>query len=290
MKVALITGSNTGIGKAVSLTLARNGFKTWATMRDLDQAKDLAAIADDEALAMEFARLDVTDPGSMQAVVSEVVSKSGQIDVLVNNAGVGIGGPVEFLDDAVLRGTMEVNYFGPAKLTQLVLPHMRERRSGAIVMMSSIAGRFVAPVQSPYCASKFALEALSEALAAEVAQFGVRVAIIEPGVVKTRVVPQMEALKAAGLPPGFPYAAHAQRLMSMFDYGASIGLEPEDVAAVVLEAITTDTPRLRYVFGKFAEGMQRSLAEQSDEERLAMLGSTDDEAFWRLAKDVWGWD
>ncbi len=182
MEVALVTGSSTGIGLATALHLARNGYETYATMRDPDAGGDaVRAAAQSEGLPIHLSRLDVDEDASVEGAVRAALERSGQIDVLVNNAGIGMGGPIEETSDADLRKVFETNFFGALRMVRAVLPQMRERRSGAIVNVTSLGGRVTFAATGPYCATKHALDAASESLAIEVAPFGVRVAIVGQG-------------------------------------------------------------------------------------------------------------
>jgi len=285
MKIALVTGSNSGIGKATALELASHGYKVYASMRDTSRGSSIVAAAEEKNLDVVPIQLDVTSTESMNNAVSSVLERESQIDVLVNNAGIGYGAPIEFVDDDLLRATMETNFFGATKMMQLVIPNMRTRGTGAIVNISSIAGRYAHPCQGPYCASKFALEAMTDALAAEVAPFGVRVLAIEPGVVDTSIRDKLEQLsQAEPPPPGFPYTHYLERLFGLMATWLEHQTQPEDVARLVYEAVTSDAPKLRYVIGPDAEAQARMLREHSDEVRNALLAA-DNERFWQLAKE-----
>ena len=185
--VALVTGTSTGIGLATALHLARHGHQVVATMRNLAKATPLQDTARAEKLPLIVRELDVTRPDSIDRAVAATLEREGPIDVLVNNAGIGGATPLELTPEAEHRAMFETNYWGAIRMIQAVLPSMRERRTGCIVNVTSIAGRVATPNQIAYSASKHALAAASEALAHEVAAFGIRVAIIEPGVVQTAI-------------------------------------------------------------------------------------------------------
>ena len=187
MGIAVVTGSSTGIGFATSEALARAGHDVIATMRSPDRAPALADLARRDSLPITVMRMDVDSDTSVSATIGEVLAARGRIDVLVNNAGLGHLGSVEETPLSTFRQVMETNYFGALRCIQAVVPGMRARKSGLIVNVTSVAGRLASPAQSSYCASKFALEALSESLAAEVKADGIRVAIVEPGVVATPI-------------------------------------------------------------------------------------------------------
>jgi NAD(P)-dependent dehydrogenase (short-subunit alcohol dehydrogenase family) len=210
MPTVLITGCSTGIGFAAALELARNHHDVFASMRDPGRSPQLGALAKQEGLPLRVLRLDVDSDESVQGAVQQVLSAQGRIDALVNNAGIAELGAVEDLPLDVFRRTMETNYFGALRCIQAVLPSMRERRSGCIVNVTSVAGRISAGGHGSYSASKYALEALSEALAQEVKAFHIRVAMVEPGVIQT---PIFDKLPDDPPPSQYP---HAERLRSLF--------------------------------------------------------------------------
>ena len=275
MPVSLVTGTSTGIGYATALRLARAGHRVVATMRNLAKAAPLVEAAKAEGLPLETRELDVTDAGSIGRAVAATLDAHGAIDVLVNNAGIGGAGPLETVPEDEHRALFEANYWGAIRTTVAVLPGMRERKSGCIVNVTSIAGRIAIPDQIPYSASKHALAAASEALAHEVAAFGIRVAIIEPGVVATAIfensAPHTHFDRAS------PYRHIMRRNGKFYAAGLRHPGSPEGVAEVILTAITTDTPRLRYPVGVDAEGMAAGRARISDEEWVAMGALSDEE-------------
>jgi NAD(P)-dependent dehydrogenase (short-subunit alcohol dehydrogenase family) len=273
--VTLITGSSTGIGFATALHFARHGHQVVATMRNLAKAGPLEAAARAESLPLEIVELDVTRPDSIDRAVATTVERHRVIDVLVNNAGVGGAGPLEIVPEDEHRLMFEANYWGPIRMIQSVLPAMRERKSGVIVNVTSITGRIATPNQIPYSASKHALTAASEALAHEVAAFGVRVAVIEPGVTMTAIfensAPMTHYDKTS------PYRHIMRRNGKMYSAGFRRGTPPEAVAEVILHAVTTDAPKLRYPVGADAEGFAAGRARITDEEWVAMGGVSDEE-------------
>ncbi len=187
MAIAVVTGSSTGIGQATAVTLARAGHTVYATMRDpAIGAGPIRAIADSEKLPIRIAALDVDSDASVRSAFADVLAEGGRIDILVNNAGIGHMGAVEETTVGTFRSVMETNFFGALRCIQAVVPGMRERRSGFMINITSVAGRFTAP-QATYSSSKFALEALCECLAQEMKGFDVHVAIVEPGVIATPI-------------------------------------------------------------------------------------------------------
>lgn len=241
-KTVLLTGCSSGIGASTAARLAAHGWDVWASARRPEVLGDLAA-AGCHTLA-----LDVTDEASMAAAVDAVLAGAGRIDALVNNAGYSQSGALESLDVDDVRRQFETNVFGLLRLTQLVLPTMREQRSGRVVNIGSMGGKLTFPGGGAYHASKYALEALSDALRFEVSGFGIRVVLVEPGLITTN----FEAAVAAGMPTGDgPYAdfnAQVQAATSEAYAGpmARFGGPPEAVAKVIEKALTAARPRPRY--------------------------------------------
>jgi NAD(P)-dependent dehydrogenase (short-subunit alcohol dehydrogenase family) len=185
-KVAIVTGSSTGIGYETSLALARDGFLTYATMRNVNKAENIKSIATKESLPLHVKQLDITDDISVKNAVQAISSETGgRIDALVNNAGYGLNGAFEDLSMDEIKAQYETNFFGLIRVTQAVLPTMRRQKSGTIVNISSGAGRFGFPSGSAYVSTKFAIEGLSESMSYELEPFGIKVVIVEPGVIRT---------------------------------------------------------------------------------------------------------
>ncbi|MCZ6886891.1 MAG: SDR family oxidoreductase [Gammaproteobacteria bacterium] len=279
MNVSIVTGSNSGIGYATALHLARNGFKVYATMRTPDKGTAIREAAALEQLPLEIMQLDCTDNASMESAIAAVLDAEEHIDVLVNNAGIGGGAPLEFVQEKELRAIMETNFFGAYKLMQLVIPGMRTRGSGAIVNITSVAGFFGNPSQSAYNASKFALEGASHALAGEVGQHGIRVACVEPGVVATPIFDKAPDASAFMQPP-FPYHNNVRRLMALFESGLKNPATPQDVADAVYEAITSDDPKQQYRVGEDARALWEAQRTVPIEEFTRMNGLEDDQAYF----------
>jgi len=184
-KVAVVTGSSSGIGFETSLALARNGYLTYATMRNLQKSKVLEGIAQEENLSLKAIEMDVDCDLSVKNAIDRIIDESGRIDVLVNNAGFGLFGSLEDLEMGDIKRQFETNVFGVIRVTKNVLPTMRLRQYGIIVNISSIAGLAGIPSQTMYCGTKFAVEGLSESLSFEVEPFGIKVIVVEPGVINT---------------------------------------------------------------------------------------------------------
>lgn len=274
MKVTLVTGSSTGIGFETSLHLARQGFRVYATMRRLEKAEPLREAAAREKLPVEVLALDVTDAAARERVVEEITGREGVLDVLVNNAGVGGATPLELTPEAEHREIFETNYFAAVELIRLVLPAMRERRSGTIVNVSSITGRIATPNQTAYSASKWALEAASEALAHEVFAFGIRVALIEPGVVMTEIF--NNSAPRTRYDRDSPYRQIMRRNGKMYEAGFRRNVPARAVAQAIHDAITRPDPKLRYLVGPDAETLIPGRAALADEEWVAMGGELSD--------------
>jgi NAD(P)-dependent dehydrogenase (short-subunit alcohol dehydrogenase family) len=272
-KIAVVTGTSTGIGLATSLELARSGCFVFAGMRNLAKAGPLREAAKQEALSLEVIELDVDSQDSVDRAFAAARGR-GPIDVLVNNAGIGGATPLELVPLDEHRRIFETNYFGAIRCIHAVLPEMRERRSGAIVNISSMAGRVACPNQIPYSASKFALESASEALALEVRPFGIRVVIIEPGVIMTSIFEN--AGEATRYDKHSPYKQVMRRNGKLYAAGFKAGAQPEAVAKTILEAITTPNYKLRWLVGKDAVGLAEGRAKISDEEYVALGDDLDD--------------
>lgn len=250
---ALITGTSSGIGRAAALRLARHpGLTVYATARRPESIADLA-----EAGARTLA-LDVTDEKSMAAAVEAVEAEHGSVGILVNNAGYGEYGTIEETDLDRVRRQFETNVFGLARMTQLVLPGMREAGRGRVINVGSMGGRLVFPVGGYYHASKYAVEALSDALRFEAAPFGIKVSLIEPGLIKTGFGDTAAHTLAGSAAPSGPYAtlnAAADKQMEQSYRSKTMTAPPEAVAKVIDHAATAARPRIRYVVTPAAKAM-----------------------------------
>ena len=275
MPAILITGTSTGIGLATALRFARAGYRTWATMRDLAKAGPLREARESEGLDLALLRLDVTDGSSIEEAMAEALP--GGLDVLVNNAGRAGGAPLEITPEEQHRAMFDANYFGAIRMVQAVLPHMRERRSGAIVNLTSIAGLVAMPNQVPYTASKWALEGASEALAHEVRRFGIRVKIIEPGVIMTSIFENAKAQTV--FDRSSPYIDLMRRNGKFYSAGHRANQPPEIVADAIFDAVESGSDRLRHVVGADAESILRGRRAMRDEEWVAMGGDLGDDDY-----------
>jgi NAD(P)-dependent dehydrogenase (short-subunit alcohol dehydrogenase family) len=253
VKNVLITGCSSGFGAATALLFARRGDRVLATMRDPDKGGDLAAAARGEGLRLELLRLDVDDPASVERAVGAAHEIAGPLDVVVNNAGIELRSSIEDASDADVRRQFETNVFGPLRVVRAVLPRMRERGSGTIVNVSSIAGVVSRPFGGLYAATKHALEAISEALHYELQPFGIRVVVVQPGQYRTRLVEN--ALQGSGFVPSSPYWERSQRfdtaIKRLVPGGEAPG--PDEVAEIIHRAVHDPTPRLRHLAGEDAK-------------------------------------
>ena len=269
-KVAIVTGSSTGIGYETSLILARNGFLTYATMRNLNKSEDMKLTVAKENLPIKIKQLDVTDDVSVTNAIQAISTEVGRIDVLVNNAGYGLNGAFEDLAMDEIKAQYETNVFGLVRTTQAVLPIMRRQKSGTIVNISSGAGRFGFPGSSAYVSTKFAVEGLSESMSYELEPFGIKVVIVEPGVIRTNFVDGMVVAKKSQ-DPNSPYSQITQKIATGFEEMMKNASSPDLVAKVVLDAITDENPSLRYLAGSDVETWLGGKRKIADEEFLKVM-------------------
>ena len=249
-KVAIVTGSSSGIGYETSLSLAREGYFTYATMRDLKKADMIKKIAHDENLPLKVIELDVDNEDSTENAIRTIIDEKQRIDVLVNNAGWGIWGTAEDVSLEEFREQFETNFFSVVRMIQKVAPVMRKQGSGYIVNISSIAGKIGFPVSTAYISSKFALEGLSESLRFELGPFGVNVVIIEPGVIKTNFFDSMRTAKKVD--ESDTYRDITIKVISGVKMMAEMGTSPKEVANVIINSIKEAKPLPRYVVGNDA--------------------------------------
>jgi short-subunit dehydrogenase len=245
METVLITGASSGLGKDVAERLLREGHRVYAAARSLEKMKSLEEAG---AIAM---RMDITKDEDLAAVVRRIEADTDGVDVLVNNAGFGLYGAVEDTPIEDARYQFEVNLFGLARLTQLVLPRMRARRSGTIINISSMGGRIYTPLGAWYHATKHALEGWSDCLRLELKPFDIDVVIIEPGLIDTNFAePVMESiLKSSG---EGPYSGIVKRMAASFRSGGSAGSPPSVVSDVIARVLQARRPKTRYVAGRMA--------------------------------------
>jgi NAD(P)-dependent dehydrogenase (short-subunit alcohol dehydrogenase family) len=269
-KIAVVTGSSSGIGFETSLLLAKNGFRTYATVRNPDKAKALRDISDKGELPIRVVELDVDSDKSVKDAIDRIKDESGRIDVLVNNAGYALFGALEDLSMDEIKAQLETNLFGAIRVMKAVLPIMRKKQGGTIVNVSSIGGRISFPLSSAYHGTKFALEGVSESLRYETQPFGIKVVLIEPGVIGSNFLRNVKLAQMA-LEPTSPYAPMVQTLQKASTRIYEQATPPEEVAKVILKAVTIDNPDLRYLVGNDAIQMIQARKGMSDQEFGVLL-------------------
>lgn len=279
MSTVVITGTSKGIGLYTALAFARAGYKVAATMRNTSAASELIDIASKENLDIKIYKIDVNSDASVKEGFDLIKKEMGPIDVLVNNAGVESMGTVEELSLDHFHAVMETNYFGAIRCVQAVLTDMRHNRSGCIINITSVAGRIASPAMSAYSASKFALESLTEILAQEVKSFGVRVAIVEPGIINTSMAQHITVKPEASCYP------HADRLSALFTASLRKPASPAIVADKIVEIAQSGTEQLRHPVGPDAIPFIEWRQSMSDEEWIALGGLDDDEWYKRIGED-----
>lgn len=282
MATVLITGTSKGIGLVTALTLARAGLTVYATMRSAARAEELADEAAQENLPIHYSVMDVDSDESVAVGIEAIQKTAGPIDVLVNNAGVERNGSIEELSMDDFRAVMETNYFGAIRCAKAVIPHMRERRSGLIINVTSVAGKVCTSPLGPYAASKFALEALSEALAQEMKTFGVRVAIVEPGIIDTPMAHEIEA------PLPVSHYPQQRRMAAYFAAALKTPTPPSVVAEKIQHIIESGTWQLRHPVGPGAEPLLESRKATSDEDYIALHGQPDDDVWYAIMEQNTG--
>jgi NAD(P)-dependent dehydrogenase (short-subunit alcohol dehydrogenase family) len=283
MATVLITGTSKGIGLQTAIVVAKAGHSVIATMRNLERGGALRDAVANDQLPISILAMDVDSDESVASATAAIRSQVGTIDVLVNNAGIERAGAIETLAFEDFRATMETNYFGALRTIRAWLPDMRERRSGCIINVSSVAGKIACTPLAPYTASKFALEALSEALAQEVRPFNVRVAIVEPGIIDTAMARRIER---APVDEAYP---QVHRFGHLFQASLDKPTPPTAVADKILEIVENGTPTLRHPVGPDAEGFLAWRASFTDEQ-WADWGALPDEAWYDYVATTFGLD
>ncbi len=275
--ISVVTGANSGIGRATALHLAAQGHTVYGTVRSVSKAGKLQAAAEQMGVTVNLVELDVADDTSVQEGFAEILAATdGVVDVLVNNAGVGGNAVAEECPPSLYLDVMNVNLCGAVRCLQQVLPGMRARRRGAVVNITSVAGRIAAIAQSPYVASKWAFEGLSEGLAQELAPFGIRVVIIEPGVTKSAIFAKnIDAPNQSGA-----YDAAYRRLFQFYAAGLAHATDPMEVAALIHHAVTTDEPQLRYAVSWAGPEIVTARAGMDDADWVALGAWDDDDAYY----------
>ena len=261
-KVAVVTGTSSGIGFETSLALAREGYFTYATMRDTTKSDKIKEITQKENLKINILELDVDDEKSVKSAIAHILDQKQRIDVLVNNAGWGLWGCVEDVSVDEFKEQFETNFFSIIRLIQEVAPTMRKQGSGTIVNVSSVVGRIGFPASPAYISSKFALEGLSESLRFEFAPFGVDVIIIEPGVTKTNFMKNMKMAKKSELDT--VYKDITTKVISGVKMMVEMGTPPKEVANTIVKAIKDKKPLPRYVVGNDASMFLEAKKSKTD--------------------------
>ena len=269
-QVALITGSSSGIGYETSLALARSGFCTYAGVRNTKNSDILEKKIAKEKLDLNILQLDVNDKSSIDNAINRIKTEEKRIDVLINNAGYGLVGFFEELGLDEIRRQFETNFFGVLNVTKKVIPIMREQNRGTIINLSSGAGQVGFPGISAYVSTKFAIEGFSESLMYELFPFGIRVIIIEPGVIKTNffnncIVSDKSSKK------GSLYSNSLKKIQNNIELMQEHATPPIEVAKVILQALKSDEPKQRYVVGNDAVMILEAKRSLSDIEFKKMM-------------------
>jgi len=247
-KVAIVTGSSSGIGFETALALAREGYHTYATMRDVKKSNKILDVAKKENLKIEVLELDVNNENTIKKAIEKILNEKKRIDVLINNAGYFLVGCLEDLSIEDLKEQFETNFFGVIRTIHAVLPTMRSQKSGTIVNISSVAGRIGFPVTPAYISSKFAVEGLSESMRYELSPFGIRTIIIEPGVIKTNIFTNLKnSTKNDSV-----YKDMTEKVMNGLTMMSEMGTPPQEVAKAIIKAISSENPLPRYPVGNDA--------------------------------------
>ena len=260
-KVALVTGSSSGIGFESCIALAKDGYRTFASMRDIKKAGEIEAIAKKENLPIDVIQLDVDNEESIVSAIKQIVSDGGRLDVLVNNAGYGQFGCTEDVSVDDFRKQFETNFFSIIRIIQEVSPIMRNQNSGIIVNISSVIGRMGLPGFPAYISTKYALEGLSECLRYELGQFGIKVTLIEPGAIKTNFFDSMKIQESKADPQ---YKKLTDHILSGLKMMSELGTAPSQVAEVIIKAIHADEILPRYIAGTDAAMFMEAKKAKTD--------------------------
>lgn len=278
MKNVLITGSSRGIGFETALAFGRAGYQVFATLRNPDGTSELKQKIQEESLPISVFAMDVNSDESVTTCISEIIQKYGAIDVLINNAGLGINGSIEELPMSEFKAVMETNYFGVIRCIKGALPEMRKRKSGSIINVSSVSGRLASSPLGPYSASKFALEAMSEALAQEVKPFDIRVRIVEPGIIDTDMAHEITEEENSIYP-------NSKRMADLFTASLQNPTSATLVADKILEVVESDTWQLRHPVGPDAIPFIGWRNSMSDEEWINWNAVSDEEWYNAVERD-----
>jgi NAD(P)-dependent dehydrogenase (short-subunit alcohol dehydrogenase family) len=284
--VTVVTGANSGIGRATAIHLAQQGHRVYGTVRGTSRTDKFHAMVEEAGVDVRVVELDVAEDESVARGFREILDDAGRVDVLVNNAGVGSNAVAEEATPELYLDVLNVNLCGAVRCLKQVLPGMRERRRGAIVNITSLAGRMAAIAQSPYVASKFAFEGVSEGLAQELAPFGIRVVIIEPGVTKSAIFAKsIDAPNSTGA-----YDAPYRRMFQFYARGVAEATDPVEVAKVIHHAITTDEPQLRYAMSWGGRELIEGRTAMSDADWVGLGAAEDDSEYYDRFQQLFGVD
>lgn len=278
MKTVLITGTSKGIGLDTALVFARGGYKVYATMRHPDKAEAFKQLIKKENLNISISKMDVNDDESVKNGFKKIYNENGFIDVLVNNAGIERHGSIEEMNMYDIKNIMDTNYFGPLRCIKNVLPHMRNKQSGCIINIASVAGHISNSPLGAYSASKFALEAISESLAQEVKPFNIKVKIIEPGIIDTQMAQDIKV-------PGKSLYPHSNRLAGLFSASLDTPTSATLVADKVLEVVNSDDWKLRHPVGPDAAPFLEWRASMTDEEWIDWNAASDTDWYASVERD-----
>jgi NAD(P)-dependent dehydrogenase (short-subunit alcohol dehydrogenase family) len=278
MKKVLITGSSRGIGLETALAFGRAGYQVFATLRNPDGAVELKQKIKEEALPITLHAMDVNSDESVKVCFNSLLKRFGNIDVLVNNAGIGLNGSIEEMPIADFKAVMETNFFGAVRCIQAILPTMRERKSGCIINVTSVSGRLTTSPLGCYSASKFALEAVSEALAQEVKPFHIRVGIIEPGIIDTDMAHEIEEQQPSIYPS-------SKRMADLFFASLKNPTPATLVADQIVEFASEDSWILRHPVGPDALPFIQWRNSMTDEQWTDRNSLTDEEWYDAVERD-----
>ena len=278
MKTALITGTSKGIGLETTLVFARAGYKVFATMRNPEMASDFKQIISNESLDIAISKMDVDSDTSVNQCINSIIEKNGQIDVLVNNAGIERHGSIEEMTIDDFEAIMNTNYLGVLRCTKSVLPQMRKNRNGCIINVASVAGHIANSPLGGYAASKHALEAISEALAQEVKPFNIKVYIVEPGIINTQMATNI-AVDSISIYP------HSKRFGGLFAASLKNPTPPSLVANKILEVAESNSWKLRHPVGPDAEPFIQWRASMSDEQWVDWNSASDEDWYKSVEQD-----
>ena len=278
MKTVLITGTSKGIGLETALAFGRAGYKVFATMRNPDNVQTFRETIKNESLPIYISKMDVDNNESVNQCIDSILQKAGSIDVLVNNAGIERHGSIEEMTISDFKNIMETNYFGAIRCTKSVLPKMRENRNGCIINVASVAGHIANSPLGAYAASKFALEAISEALAQEVKPFNIKVKIIEPGIINTKMAQDIRKTEGSIYP-------QVNRFGGLFSASLNTPTPPSLVADKILEVAEESNWKLRHPVGPDAAPFIEWRASMTDEEWVDWNAANDEEWYASVKQD-----